>query len=180
MPTNERAEDPTKRTFAGWTLLTFMAINIGLGGLRYALPKVPFPAPMPNFYVRHPWLIAHAVFFSVALLAGPWQFLPAFRRRSLRAHRWLGRVYCGAVAAGWLTSLPIAAHAQTGAVASAGFLALGAEWMGTTAAGYFTIRRGQVQAHRAWIIRSYALTAAAVTHLVRGLHHASCENQDRR
>ena len=118
---------------------------------------------MPNFYVRHNWLVAHAVLSSVALLSGPWQFLPAFRRRSLLAHRWTGRIYCGAVAAGWLASLPIAAHAQTGRVASAGFLILGALWIGTTPAGYFAIRSGQAKAHREWMVRSYALTAAAIT-----------------
>jgi hypothetical protein len=75
----------------------------------------------------------------------------------------MGRVYIGTVAAGWLTSLPIAAHAQTGSVASAGFLALGAAWMGTTAAGYRAIRLGQMQSHREWMTRSYALTAAAIT-----------------
>ena len=163
MPADEHAEKLTKPTLPGWALLTFLAVGTGLGALRYALPRVPFPAPLPNFYARHYWLIAHAVLSSIALLAGPWQFLAAFRRRSLMAHRLIGRVYCGAVAAGWLTSLPIAAHAQTGQVASAGFLMLGAGWIGSTAMGYFRIRRGQVRAHREWMVRSYALTAAAIT-----------------
>jgi hypothetical protein len=148
---------------AGWTLLTFFAIGTGLQALRYALPNVPFPAPLPNFSVRHNWLIAHALFSAIALLSGPWQFLSSFRRRWLAAHRWTGRIYCGAVLAGWLASLPIAAHAQTGQMASAGFLVLGIFWIGTTAAGYFAIRSGRVQPHRAWMMRSYALTAAAIT-----------------
>jgi hypothetical protein len=59
--------------------------------------------------------------------------------------------------------VPIAAHAQAGAISSAGFLTLGFFWMGTTAAGYFTIRSGKVEAHRRWMVRSYALTAAAIT-----------------
>jgi uncharacterized membrane protein len=160
MRANVQIGKPTKLAFAGWVLLTFFAVVNGLEGLRYALPKVLFPMPLPNFVDRHDWLIGHAVFSSVALLTGPWQFLPSLRRRSLTAHRWIGRVYCGAVAAGWLTSLPIAAHAQTGAVASAGFLALGAVWIAATTAGYCNIRLGQVQAHREWMMRSFALTAA--------------------
>jgi uncharacterized membrane protein YozB (DUF420 family) len=156
-------DNQTKLALTGWALLTFLAIAIGLGALRYALPHVPGPATLPNFVVRHQWLIAHAVFSSIAILTGPWQFLSSFRRRSLLAHHWMGRVYCGAVAAGWLASLPIAAHAQTGAVASVGFLMLGAAWIGTTAAGYLTIRRRQIEAHREWMMRSYALTAAAIT-----------------
>jgi hypothetical protein len=78
-------------------------------------------------------------------------------------HRLIGQVYCLAVAAGWLASLPIAAHAQTGRLASAGFLVLGALWVGATARAYFLIRRRQIQRHREWMIRSYALTCAAIT-----------------
>jgi Predicted membrane protein (DUF2306) len=48
-------------------------------------------------------------------------------------------------------------------VASVGFLVLGALWVGTTARGYFLIRRRQLRRHREWMIRSYALTCAAIT-----------------
>lgn len=163
MAAEEQAGDPGKLALTGWAFLAFLAVATGLGALRYALPHVPFPAPLPNFAARHEWLIAHAVCSSVALLAGPWQFLPALRRRWLRAHRWTGRIYCGAVVAGWLASLPIAAHAQTGRAASSGFLLLGVFWIGTTVAGYRAIRSGEVQTHREWMMRSYALTAAAIT-----------------
>ncbi|WP_353073558.1 DUF2306 domain-containing protein [Tunturiibacter gelidiferens] len=146
-----------------WALLALLATLVGLASLRYALPKVPFPAGLPNFQLRHKWLIAHAIFASIALLTGPWQFLPLIRQRWLPMHRWIGRIYCGAVLLGWLASLPIAAHAQAGAISSAGFLTLGFLWVGSTAAGYFTIRSGKVIAHRRWMIRSFALTAAAIT-----------------
>jgi uncharacterized membrane protein len=146
-----------------WCLLALLATLVGLVSLRYALPTVPFPAGLPNFQLRHKWLIAHASFSSIALLSGPWQFLPLLRQRWPLVHRWIGRVYCSAVLLGWLSSLPIAAHAQAGAISSAGFLTLGFFWIGFTAAGYFTIRSGKVVAHRRWMIRSFALTAAAIT-----------------
>jgi uncharacterized membrane protein len=146
-----------------WCLLALLATLVGLVSLRYALPKVPFPAGLPNFQLRHKWLIAHAIFASIALLCGPWQFVPVLRQRWPRTHRWIGRIYCGAVLFGWLASLPIAAHAQAGAIASAGFLTLGFFWIGFTVAGYVTIRSGNVVAHRRWMIRSFALTAAAIT-----------------
>jgi uncharacterized membrane protein len=149
--------------FTGLVVLSFFAIVIGVVSLRYAIPHVPFPTPIPNFRLRHPWLIAHAITASIALLIGPWQFFSGFRARHMTVHRWFGRVYCIAVTAAWLTSLPIAAHAQFGAVSSAGFLTLGLFWITSTAFGYFTIRQGQVTRHREWMIRSYALTAAAIT-----------------
>jgi hypothetical protein len=159
-PTAERLSKPS---MAAWILLAILALATGVIALRYGLPQIPFPAPLPNFTVRHNWLIAHAVFSAIALLAGPWQFLPAIRRRAVSVHRWIGRIYCTAVLAGWITSVPIAAHAQTGSVASAGFLTLGAFWITTTAAAYISIRRRLVSTHREWMIRSYALTAAAIT-----------------
>jgi uncharacterized membrane protein len=140
-----------------------LCTEVGLISLRYALPKIPFPTDLPNFRTRPGWLIAHATFASIALLAGPWQFLPRLRRRWLAVHRWTGRVYCAAVVLGWLASIQIAAHASTGAIASAGFLTLGVSWIATTAAGFLLIRSGNVAAHREWMIRSYALTAAAIT-----------------
>ncbi|MDQ2843789.1 MAG: DUF2306 domain-containing protein [Acidobacteriota bacterium] len=149
--------------FASWTLLTVLATSIGLLSLRYAFPHVPFPSPLSNFLHRRNWLIAHAIFASTALIAGPWQFAPKLRKLWPRTHRWTGRVYCAAVVTAWIASLPIAAHAQTGAFASAGFLALGGFWIVTTAAGYFTIRAGKVRQHREWMIVSYALTASAIT-----------------
>lgn len=147
----------------GWVFLAINAVGLGLYSLRYLLPGAPLAIPIPNFRVRHDWLVAHATFSSIALLAGPWQFLPALRKRRPATHRWTGRVYCCAVLAGWLASLPIASHANTGAVASAGFLILGLLWLWCTAMAYLRIRRRQVEAHREWMVRSYALTAAAIT-----------------
>jgi uncharacterized membrane protein len=146
-----------------WAVLSVLALFIGVYSLRYALPHVPRPSPLSNFTVRRPWLVMHAVFASLALLSGPWQFLPLGTRRRGGIHRWLGRFYLVCVALGWVASLPIAAHAQTGPIASAGFLSLGACWIVSSALAYITIRRGDVAAHRRWMVRSYALTAAAIT-----------------
>lgn len=146
-----------------WWLLLLLATLNGLLALRYTLPHIPFAANMPNFFSRRGWLIAHAAFGGVALLVGPWQFAGWLRRRWLGVHRWIGRVYCIAVTLSWVASLPIATHASTGLCASLGFLALGAVWIGATAIGYFTIRAGRVQAHQEWMIRSYAMAAAAIT-----------------
>src|ERR1700722_620280 len=158
-----RAARLTGWSLFGWSVLAFGAVSLGIFSLRYSLPKVPLAAAIPNFEVRRAWLVAHAIFASIALMSGPWQFLPGLRRRWIGAHRWTGRIYCAAVALGWATSVPIAAHAFGGIVTEAGFLTLGVCWIGSTAAGYFLIRRRLVEAHRRWMTISYALTAAAIT-----------------
>jgi uncharacterized membrane protein len=100
---------------------------------------------------------------AIALLAGPLQFVPRFRESNWNRHRILGWIYCGAVLLGWCASLWIAPHSQTGLIASAAFLALGAAWIVTTGLAVRFILRGDVIGHRRWMIRSFALTAAAIT-----------------
>jgi uncharacterized membrane protein len=146
-----------------WFLLAVFAIVDGIGALRYLLPHVPAAAPLDNFIRHRVALSLHAFCGGIALLAGPLQFLPAFRTYHWRTHRVLGRIYFAGVLIGGIASLNLARHAQTGLVASSGFLALGALWLATTVAAVSFILRGKQDAHRRWMIRSYALTAAAIT-----------------
>jgi hypothetical protein len=105
----------------------------------------------------------HALGGAIALLAGPLQFVPRFRESNWNRHRLLGGIYCGAVLLGSVASLRIAPHAQTGWIASAGFLALGAAWIVATGLVVRFILRGDTIKHRRSMIRSFALTAAAIT-----------------
>jgi uncharacterized membrane protein len=145
------------------TALIASATAIGLWSLRYLLPSQPLAIHFENFTDRHTAFTIHAVFASIALLVGPWQFLPSIfsRRRSL--HRLLGWIYVSTVAVGWLASLPLALHAHTGATASAGFQVLGVVWLTCTLLGFLDARAGRIVEHRRWMIRSYALTTAAIT-----------------
>jgi uncharacterized membrane protein len=146
-----------------WILLALFAFVNALGALRYLLPHVPFPAELDNFSQRRIALSLHALGGAIALLAGPLQFVPRFRESNWNRHRLLGWIYCSAVLLGWCASLWIAPHAQTGWIASAGFLTLGAAWIAATGLAVQFILRGDALAHRRWMIRSYALTAAAIT-----------------
>lgn len=146
-----------------WIVLALLALENSLGAFRYLLPTVPFPAPLPNF-LNHRYLLAlHAFGGGVALLVGPLQLLPPFRNRHWKFHRWTGWIYCGAVLVGGLAAMRLAEHAQTGRVASAGFFVLAVAWLVATGLALNFIVRGNVARHRRWMIRSYALTAAATT-----------------
>jgi uncharacterized membrane protein len=134
-----------------------------LEALRYLLPHVPFPVDMENFRERRMALSLHALGGAIALLAGPLQFVPRFREASWNRHRLLGWTYGGAVLLGWCASLWIAPHSQTGWIASSGFLTLGMAWIVATGLAVRFILRGDAIRHRRWMIRSYALTAAAIT-----------------
>jgi hypothetical protein len=146
-----------------WFMLALFALVNAMGALRYLLPHVPFPVEMENFTQRRLALSLHALGGAIALLAGPLQFVSRFRESNWNRHRLLGWIYCGAVLLGWCASLWIAPHSQTGWIASVGFLALGAAWIVATALAVRFILRGDAVRHQRWMIRSFALTAAAIT-----------------
>lgn len=146
-----------------WYLLAVFALVNAVEALRYLLPHVPFPAELDNFRERRIALSLHALGGAIALLAGPLQFVPRFRESNWNRHRLLGWIYCGAVLLGWCASVWIAPHSQTGWIASAGFLTLGAGWIVATGLAVRFILRGDANRHRRWMIRSFALTAAAIT-----------------
>ena len=148
-----------------WVLLALAATGIGVVSLRYltANPAVAPRALRLNMTERLPWFVAHTVAGSIALLVLPWQLLPALRRRWVRIHRWLGRVYVAAVAVSGTAALPIAVGTFAGPVAASGFAALAVCWLGTTFAGWRRMRLRDVNGHRRWMMRSAALTCAALT-----------------
>jgi len=146
-----------------WYLLALFAFVNAVEALRYLLPHVPFPAELDNFRERRIALSLHALGGAIAFLEGPLLFVPRFRESNWNRHRLLGWIYCGAVLLGWCASVWIAPHSQTGWIASAGFLALGAGWIVATGLAVRFILRGDANRHRRWMIRSFALTAAAIT-----------------
>lgn len=98
-----------------------------------------------------------------ALLAGPWQFSQRLRARALNFHRWLGRFYLLEVLLGSLAGFVMATVSEEGLPTHLGFGILAALWFFTGFRAYRLIRKGEVQAHRAWMTRNFALTLAAVT-----------------
>jgi uncharacterized membrane protein len=98
-----------------------------------------------------------------ALLAGPWQFSAKLRARNLTLHRWLGRFYLIEVALGAIAGLMMSVVSMEGLPSHLGFGILAVLWFFTGWKAYREIRRGDIDAHREWMIRNFALTLAAVT-----------------
>jgi uncharacterized membrane protein len=98
-----------------------------------------------------------------ALLAGPWQFSERLRSRALNFHRWLGRFYLLEVALGSTAGFAMALVSEEGLPTHLGFGILAVAWCLTGLQAYRMVRRGDIAAHRQWMIRNFALTLAAVT-----------------
>jgi uncharacterized membrane protein len=116
-----------------------------------------FPAP----------LVAHIVGAATYAVVGAFQFLPRLRRRHPAWHRRAGRALtvAGLVVAGsalWMTLL-YAEKPGTGDVLYVLRLVFGSAMAGCLVLGFAAIRRRDIPAHRAWMIRAYAIGVAAGT-----------------
>lgn len=105
----------------------------------------------------------HVGFGGVALLTGGFQFFASFRDRFIIWHRRNGIVYVSSVFISSVGGFVLAIFAEGGAIAKVGFAVLAILWFTTDLRGYREIRRGNIESHRAWMVRNYALTFAAVT-----------------
>jgi hypothetical protein len=100
----------------------------------------------------------------LATIIGPFQFLPRIiTNRYLKLHRWLGRTYLGGVLFGGLAGLYMAFLAYGGPPARLGFGLLAILWLLSGFMAYRHIRRKEIQHHRQWMVRNYALTFAGIT-----------------
>jgi Predicted membrane protein (DUF2306) len=106
---------------------------------------------------------AHITFAGLALLIGPLQFSGWLRARARNAHRWTGRTYVTSVAIGGLAAFVMSFVSSAGLTGFFGFGTLAILWEWATYRGYRAIRTGDLRSHQAWMIRSFALTYAAVT-----------------
>lgn len=147
-----------RRSAWPWWLMTILSGGTALYAAHYFLGR-----PTGHFGEHFPILLAHITGGSVALLLGPWQFSTKLRERALNLHRWLGRIYLAAVALGSLAGFTLAFFSEEGLPTHFGFGALAVLWFTTGLMAYTRILRGNIESHRRWMVRNYALTLAAVT-----------------
>ena len=98
----------------------------------------------------------------LALIVGALQMFPSLRRRR-QLHRALGFGYVAAVTLSALAGFTVARSAFGGASNTAAFWMLSGLWLYSTLHAIYCARRGNIERHRVWMYRSYALTFAAVT-----------------
>lgn len=155
----------TTRTKIGWGLTVTLAFLLALVSARYYSfnSDAYFPRQREVYEQKTLGLMVHISGMMFAALAGPFQFLRSLRERHVRLHRVLGRVYIAGAIIGALGGLYMAQFTASGVVSDVGFASLGLGVLLTTSVALVRIRSRQVQSHREWMTRSYALIFAAVT-----------------
>lgn len=140
-----------------------LAIGIALFSYRYLVgSSLASPDILANAFAR-PFLALHVLGAATALLVGPFQFIARFRTRRSGLHRLVGRVYVAACLLGAVAGFPLALGSTAGPVAAGGFGALSVCWFAATWLGLRHAMARRFEQHRLWMLRSWAMTFAAVT-----------------
>lgn len=108
-------------------------------------------------------LYAHIAIAPLVLVLLPFQLSMRLRRNRPGLHRWLGRAYAAGVLVSGAASVDLALGTASGPLALSGFLLLGVLWLMATALGVAAGIRRDIATHRRWMLRSAAMTFAAVT-----------------
>jgi uncharacterized membrane protein len=149
-----------------WTLATISLAALAALAffLRVALPYLLLdPVALKRYEPERVWLLVHIGAGGVALLTGPIQLWLGVKGRTARVHRRLGLTYVTAIAFGSVAAFYLAAHTTLGWGFAAGITGLAIAWVVTTSLAVVAVRRGLIEQHRQWMIRSYTVTFAFVT-----------------
>jgi len=149
---------------SGLSLWVMILSSIGIGLYAFA-----FQAGMqgsPNFQLKFSeWPVfssMHVIGGGIVIVTGGFQFWSKLRRDHINLHRWLGRIYLTFVLIGGIGGLVIAPRSDGGLVAHFGFGTLAVLWLFSGWQAFACIRRGDVVAHRAWMMRNFSMTFGAV------------------
>lgn len=151
---------------ASWARPKYVAFAIVGAMLAYVLVHnesflVRPGDPVWQHYADIKWsLLPHALAAGCALLLGPMQFSDRLRKRFTKLHRVVGRVYV----IGALVGAPLGVYTQyldERLGSTRGFTVATAVdatvWMVTTGIAFWFIVRGNVNLHRQWMTRSFAV-----------------------
>ena len=151
-----------------YVVLLLLAVPLSINALsylnrdsEYGFLRLKKDAIATGWYL--PAYYAHVLIAGVILLIGFFQIHPTFGLRWRKTHRLLGKIYVGGIlffsAPGGLV---MSIFINRGPVVQASFVLQCAIWFTCTWLAYVRIQQHDIQAHRQWILRSFALTLAAI------------------
>jgi len=156
-------------SYAGWAavwalILYFILQNV----LRYYNPS--FGVYTPKFQSLAPFLVIHISVGTIALLIGPFQFIPSLRRKHVTVHRLMGKIYLTAVFIGSITGAYLAFFdgivRRKDFMFGTGLLSLALAWFITAVMAFWAIKKRNFVQHREWMVRCYVVTFAFVNYRI--------------
>lgn len=167
---NTNRFNPTKLLgLAALGLFAFLTIQMA----RITVAYIPYNTDVGFLQIKQHyididhWRIAFFVHVYASLwvlIAGFTQFSESLRRRFPRLHRIVGYIYAfDILLITGPASLLMSFYANGGATSRIAFVLLAIGWLYFTAMAIIKVREGDFEAHREFMIRSFALTLSALT-----------------
>lgn len=152
------------RVSIGYWTVAVLSVLVGLVSLRFLGLGLgnAFESMDGHIQDRVFIFILHISASPVALILGAPQFSTRLRLRWPGLHRWTGRLYVMAILIGGVSGFLLAMGSWERPAVAMGFGLLSVLWIGFTLNALRLIRAGQRTDHQRWMIRSFALTFAAV------------------
>jgi uncharacterized membrane protein YozB (DUF420 family) len=171
-PPSPKTKAPRKAVAPKWLVPALLALSViplaaGAGRLAELAGGAAITPANARFFAMPLPVVLHILSAAVFALLGPFQFATGFRRRRPGWHRVVGRLVVASgllvgLSALWMT-LFYARAPGTGELLYAVRLLFGSAMVGSIIVGFAAIRRRDVQGHRAWMMRGYAIGLGAGT-----------------
>lgn len=152
-----------------WFLFGALCISVGLYPIIYFLIDRHFGLlasknqVLLNDQLWNFSFYGHIILGGIALLIGWAQFSTKLRKRRIKLHKNIGKVYIISVLISSTCGIYIAQFATGGISNIIGFTLSGLVWLITTVLAYKSIINGKIQSHQNFMIYSYAVCFSAVT-----------------
>jgi uncharacterized membrane protein len=118
----------------------------------------------PDFF-KHPIIVSlHVILGAFFLAFAPFQFITKIRKRWINYHRWIGRILLGLGLIIGTSAIFMAVIIPFSGVLESfvnGFF--GVFFLFAMGKGFFYIRSHQIELHREWMIRTFAIGLAIAT-----------------
>ncbi len=155
--------------FSIWLLMAILAMILFIITASYLSfrPNVNFllvKQDIVNDSIWRPTFYIHVISGMMVILVGPFQFLKSFRNKYLSWHKLGGKIYAYSILLlAAPTGLIMAFYAEGGLWSTVAFSIMSILWFVTTLMAVIKIKQRKIEEHKMWMMRSYALSFAAVT-----------------
>lgn len=147
-----------------WSAVVMLSVYYFYRGIRYRFFEV---GAGETFFNKQFWFVLHIASALAPLVLGPLQFWPALRKRRPRLHRKLGKVYITASIIAGLTALYLGVtQPYEGSIVPVVMLSV--LWLFMTLSAWYTIRSGNLDGHKQFVVRSYVLALTFVSLRILG------------
>lgn len=158
---------------AGLILLSIIPLTFGVIRLIQLMSGAEITPANARFFASPSPVVIHIISSAIYALLGAFQFVSRLWQRGLKWHRWVGRLLVPfgilvGLSGVWMTLFyPYPEGASDLLYALRLFFGFG--MVLSIILGFISIRRRDVDQHRAWMTRAYAIGMGAATQVLTGM-----------